>query len=153
MKKSIISLVAPLLLSAGLILSGCNTASDRNRRADERARDAQGDIRETERGRAASAEEWRTFKSDAEIQLKENETRIAEMRANMKRPGTAADSLRYNRIITLEQRNADLRNRLNNYENDRSDWETFQRNFNREMDEIENSFENVATTNPRNNPR
>jgi hypothetical protein len=145
MKKPFISLIAPLVLSCGLIISGCNTASDRNTRSDERARDAQGDIRETETGRAASADEWRTFKSDAEIKLKENETRIAEMRANMKRPGTASDSLRYNRIITLEQRNADLRNRLNNYENDRSDWETFKRNFNREMDEIGNSFRDVTT--------
>ena len=54
----------------------------------------------------------------------------------MKKPGNTLDALYAKRIETLEQKNRDLRTRMDAYEKSESDWEVFKREFNHYMDEL-----------------
>lgn len=153
MRKIIYSL-AISVLSVGMLVTSCNSPSDRAERANEKARDAQRDLREKEadaelkQQRAATDEEWRNFKSETEVKIKENETRLVELRAKVKKPGGGVvDTVRVNRITNLEQKNAELRSKMNRYETEKSDWESFKREFNRDMDELGKSIKDFTEDN------
>ncbi len=66
----------------------------------------------------------------------------------MNKPGKAPfDELRKKRIDELEQQNASLRRKLDAYEKENSDWETFEREFNHDMEALGKAFENLGKDN------
>lgn len=54
----------------------------------------------------------------------------------MKKPGKTLDPLYKSRIDALELKNQELKSRLEAYEKNQSNWETFKREFNHDMDEL-----------------
>jgi hypothetical protein len=51
-------------------------------------------------------------------------------------------------IDALEQKNAALKSKLNTYENNaQSDWESFKREFNHDMDQLGNSLRDLTVNN------
>ena len=97
--------------------------------------------------KVANAEEWRVFKSDAEIKIKENEVRIGELKVKMKKSGKTFDAMYEKNIIALEQKNKDLRTKISNYESNQSDWEAFKREFNHDMDELGQAIKDLTVNN------
>jgi len=95
----------------------------------------------------ATAEEWATFKSESEVKIKENEIRITEITVKMKKPGEIFDELYEKRIADLEQQNKDLRARLIAYEKSQSNWESFKREFNHDMDELGQALKDLTVDN------
>lgn len=93
--------------------------------------------------RMADAEAWRALKSDSELKIKSNEMRIAEVKESLKALKKTADSISTNRITALEQRNKDLRTRMEEYERSQSPWEIFKRDFTRDMDELGQSLRDI----------
>ena len=50
--------------------------------------------------------------------------------------------------VNVEERNAQLKNRLYGYENERTDWINFKNEFNRDMDEMGEAFKNLGKKKP-----
>lgn len=92
----------------------------------------------------ADTEAWKALKTDSELKIKNNEMRIAEVRETLKMTKRTADSMSTNRITALEQRNKDLRTRMEEYERSQSPWETFKRDFTRDMDELGQSLRDIS---------
>jgi hypothetical protein len=67
----------------------------------------------------------------------------------MNKPGEILDPLYSKRITTLEQQNKDLRVKLYAYEKSQSNWESFKREFNSDMDAIGEAFKNLTVDNKR----
>jgi len=65
----------------------------------------------------------------------------------MKRSGKTLDALRAKKIDALEQKNRDMRNRIAAYEKSQSDWESFKREFNHDMDELGQAFKDLTVDN------
>jgi len=95
----------------------------------------------------ATAKEWATFKSDAEITIRNNEIRIGELREKLQKQGTLLDPMYERRIETLEQQNRDLKKRIEDYEKTQSDWETFKREFKHDMDELGKALKGLFVDN------
>lgn len=66
----------------------------------------------------------------------ENETRIAELKVKLKKPGKVLDPIYVSRIEVLENTNEELQKRLSNYEASQSDWAIFKAEFNSDMDKL-----------------
>ena len=139
MKKVLISLAITLVFVAGTTLTGCQSpeqkeaaARDKLQNAEEELRDAQIEAN-AEAQKVATAEEWASFKKDAELTIRNNEIRIAELKIKINKPGTTLDPLYEKRIETLEQQNRDLNTKISAYEKNQSDWESFKREFNHDM--------------------
>lgn len=94
--------------------------------------------------RTATAEEWKEFKENAELKIKENEEEIAEQKAKKQKPGKLFDEMRDKKIKNLELRNKELRTKLANYETSQSDWEAFKLEFNKDVEEIKQSIKEVV---------
>ncbi len=140
MKKLFYSLAVTMLLAAGTLITSCNTGNRENK-TNENVEEIQ------QQERIATAEEWAEFKSESERKIMENEARILELKQKMMEPGVGLDSLRQNRIERLEERNNELRVKIRTYEDDKSDWESFKREFKHDMDEIGDAFEDLTIDN------
>lgn len=135
MKKTLI--YTAMIAVAGLYSCGSNENKSVEE-AKEELNEAQQELNE----------EYSSFKIEAEMKIAGNEQRIAELRVKLNEPGKAPfDELRKQRIDNLEQQNADLRTKLDAYEKDHSDWETFKREFNHDMEGIGKAFEDLGKSN------
>jgi|WetSurMetagenome_2_1015567.scaffolds.fasta_scaffold841574_1 hypothetical protein len=153
MKKITLTLVVATAFLTGTILSGCQSSAQKEATARDNLQEAKQDLKDVKKDanakaqKLASAEEWETFKSDAEIKIINNEIRIAELRDKLNKQGTMLDNMYEKKIETLEQQNKDLKKRIEDYEKSQSDWETFKREFNHDMDELGKALKDLTVDN------
>jgi Tfp pilus assembly protein PilE len=166
MKRKFIAL-AVLGLSAGVYFSSCN-----NNQPDKKIENAQEDLHESEqkaekdRLEAESKaekdkleaenkyeEEWLKFKNEQEERLQANDAEIKRYRANADKVKKADRNTYEVKVKDLEDRNANLRARIDAYDKDtdrakkNSGWENFKREFNHDMDELGNAFKDLGKNN------
>jgi outer membrane murein-binding lipoprotein Lpp len=153
MKTLVINFLVSLVVLAMAILGGCQSSAEKVDSAKENVEEAKEELQEVKAEaqadaiKVANAEEWRVFKSDAEVKIKENEIRIGELKIKMKKSGKTFDEMYEKNIIALEQKNKDLRTKISNYESNQSDWEAFKREFNHDMDELGLAIKDLTVNN------
>jgi ethanolamine ammonia-lyase small subunit len=153
MKKAIFILTITTFM-AGSVLVGCQSSTKKEEAAQENVQEAQEDLMDAQNEvavqeqKAATAEEWQDFKNKTNATIDANETRIAQFKVNMKSTGKSADAIYLKKIEALEQKNKDLKVRMNAYKNDtNSDWSSFKREFNHDMDELGTALKDLTVDN------
>lgn len=97
-------------------------------------------------------DEYKTYRTEQEKKIAENEMQIAELRAKkdkVKKENLAKYDAEINK---LEQKNKDLKKRIvKNYKNEgKEKWEAFKKEFNHDMDELKRSLQNLFKDNVKN---
>jgi len=147
MKKTLIytAFAATAVVAVGIFFASCESNEKKVEDAQDNVKEAKQDLKETQR---ELSNEYPAFRTEGEAKIVANEKRIAELREKLNKPGKAPlDEHRKKKIEELEQQNAALRSRLGDYEKQRSDWETFKREFNHDMDGLGKSFEDLGKDN------
>ncbi|HEY6143200.1 MAG TPA: hypothetical protein VIV55_07180 [Flavobacterium sp.] len=145
MKKTILTLVITMFVVTTAFVS-CKPATKEEIEAKENVQEANEEL--TEAKRAATAEEWQGFKDDMNEAIKKNEERIAELKLKMKKTGKSIDAEYEENIDALEQKNKDLKVKMETYKNDaNADWESFKREFNHDMDEVGQALKDLTVDN------
>lgn len=153
MKNTIYSLAIIAVFATGTAITSCNSPSKKLEKAKENVQEDQRDLNESkvelQEQKIATAEEWNFFKKEQEVKIKENELRIAELRAKIAKPGTGqkSDSTNQNKIVNLKQRNDLLKAKIKTYESNHTDWESFKREYNHDVDELGNAFKDLTIDN------
>ena len=146
MKKSMLNIaIAALFLPALFFACGKveDSARDKANEAKEEVREAQQDVEA-----ARDIEERKAYKANILERIARNEERIAQLREKKKSSGKGMDEMYQMRIETLEKRNAELKEKINNYEgSDKAKWEEFKREFNHDMDELGKSIKELGEDN------
>ena len=138
---------------AGALLTGCQTAAQKEEAAAEDVEQAKQDLQtaqteaDTEAQLVANTEEWQAFRNETEARIKVNEARIDELKLKMKKSGKNMDALYADKINALEQKNKDLKTRMDNYEQNKTEWQAFKREFNRDMDELGQALKDFSVDN------
>lgn len=138
---------------AGTIFTGCQSSVQKQEAARAKVQDARQDLNAAQKEASAigqelaTAEEWATFKSESEVKIRENEIRITELNVKMNKPGETFDELYKKRIANLELQNKEMRSRLAEYEKSQSNWESFKREFNHDMDELGKALKDLTVDN------
>ena len=152
MKKSIIVLAAASVMVGNVFLS-CKSNTEKESEAVEKVQDAKEnlddvteDINDDAISKANDAE-WQTYKSEAIKTITANETRIAELKKAISKPGNTFDKAYVKSIASLEDKNASLKVKITNYENNQTDWDSFKREFNSDMNELGTAIKDVTTKN------
>lgn len=153
MKKSIF-IIAITAFMTGTIIVSCQSSTKKEIEAQENVQEAQADLTEAQNEvavqeqKVASAAEWQDFKDKTNATIDANETRIAQFKVNMKSTKKSVDALYLKNIEELEQKNKNLKDRMNTYKNDaNSDWNSFKREFNHDMDELGNALKDLTVNN------
>jgi hypothetical protein len=141
MKKTIFMLATATALIAGTMTTACQSQVEKNDAAQKSMQEPQG----AQKG--VTAEEWQTFKSQSETKIQENETRIAELKAKLQKSGEAMDEQLDNKIDVLEQKNKDLKAKIENFELTKGDWESFKSEFNHDIDALGQSLKDFTVDN------
>ncbi len=129
--KPTIYIVALGLIVTGALLSSCQTKEQKVEESKQDVKDAKQELNA----------QYPAFRKYAEEKIEANNKRIAKLKEKLAKPGKAPlDDMRKQRIEDLEKRNAELRSRLYGYENERSDWAAFMRQFNQDMDKLGDAF-------------
>jgi len=98
--------------------------------------------------KAATAEEWKTFKSESELKIKDNEILITGLKVKMEKQEEILDALYKKKIANLEEQIKYMKVRLEAFEKGhQSNWESFKRGFNQEMDTIGNALKYLTVDN------
>jgi hypothetical protein len=148
MKKIIFTLLLALT-----VLIGCKPSNKDGIESQEKVQEAKENVQNAKDSlsvarKAATAEEWQAFKNDTDSIINENEIRIAELKAKMKKTGKSIDAKYQKNIEVLEQKNKDLKVKIDAYKNDaNADWQSFRREFNHDMDEIGQALKNLTVDN------
>jgi peptidoglycan hydrolase CwlO-like protein len=152
MKKSIFTLAVATFV-IGSSITGCKPNTEKEQDAQENVDSAKVAVTEAEEDldeakRAATAEEWQQFKEDTNAKIEENNAKIAELKLKIKKTGKDIDKAYQKNIDTIEQRNKNLKIKIDSYQNDvNSDWNSFKREFNHDMDELGQSLKDFTVNN------
>ena len=153
MYKSINILVIFLTMTSSLLITSCQSTSEKVDDAKANVSDAKQDLKEavkdanTEAIKIADEKEWLAFKEENEIKIKDNEIRVVDLKSKLKTIDRAKDALYSSQIELLEQKNKTMRERMNNYEKNQSDWESFKREFNHDLDELGKALKDFTINN------
>lgn len=152
MKKSILTLAIATFV-VGLILTSCKPNTEKEQDAQDSVDSANVAVEEAEEDldiakRTATAEEWQEFKDATNAKIEENNAKIAELKLKIKKAGNDIDQTYQNNIDTIEKKNKNLKAKLDSYKNDvDSDWQSFKREFNHDMDELGQSLKDFTVNN------
>jgi chromosome segregation ATPase len=150
MKKILLTLTLASTILFGFLVTSCESTASKKKAEETKIEEAEQAIDEIEIEAAEDAvsnDEWTSFKNDWQQMIDNNDKRIAEIRSNMNQSGKVINELRAKRIAELEQRNKDLRARLNQFEKNQSNWEQFKSEFQRDMDAIGDAFQDLSEDN------
>lgn len=153
MKKAIFMLALIATFATGTIITSCDSPTQNAADAKANVQDAKQDLKEAQRDadaavlKAASAEEWKTFKSESDALIRDNEIRIAELKEKMKKTGKSIDAVYAENIAVLEQKNRDLKTRIDTYEKSQNGWEAFKVEFNHDMNELGQALKDLTVNN------
>jgi len=91
-----------------------------------------------------SAEDFHKFKKEAESKIKENQAKIAELKAKKSNDGKEVKKKYDKKVLALEQKNNELKNKIKKADDTKTNmWTSFKRGFNREMDELGDAFKDM----------
>ena len=152
MKKIIFLLTITTFILATTLVS-CKSTTKEEIESQEKVDVAEQNLKDAKDSlvvakKAATAEEWQTFKDQTDSVISYNEAQIAELKLKMQKTGKSVDAKYQKNIEILEQKNKDLKVKADTYKNDaNSDWQSFKREFNHDMEELGQAFKDVTVDN------
>ena len=152
MNKSILVLAITTFI-AGNVFTSCKSNTDKEEDAIENVQDAKQNLEDVTEDinndviTKAKDAEWQTYKAEANMTIAENEVRITALKKAMNKAGTTFDATYKKNIETLEDRNAALKTKISDYENNQTDWASFKREFNSDMTEIGDALKDLTVNN------
>ncbi len=135
------------------VFTSCQSATKKEENAEKKVEKAEEDLKDAqkqvvvEQQKEANADEWKAFREATEQKIKDNDDRITALKAEMKASEKANDAAYKARIEGVEAKNKAMRDRMNNQEKMKSDWESFKREFNHDMDELGQSLKDFTVNN------
>ncbi|MEI8049023.1 MAG: hypothetical protein WCI92_16695 [Bacteroidota bacterium] len=146
MKKTILTLIIATTFISGAIFNVCSPSTPKEDAAQARVDDVKEELKDARK--AATAEEWKAFKDESELKIRDNEIRIAELKTKIKKTDKELDAVYERKIDALEQQNKAMKVKIDVYEKDfKSDWESFKREFNHDMNEIGQALQDLTVDN------
>lgn len=153
MKKSIFILAVATLLS-GNLLTSCKSNAEKEGDALENVQDANQDLENAQTETVVDAAttkanqaEWEAFKADVNANIAKNEARIAGLKSDLKKQGKAMDASYEKSVDELEAKNEAMKAKLKEYEVTQTDWNEFKREFNSDMSDLGDAFNNLTVNN------
>ena len=152
MKKSIFTLAILTCLS-GIVMISCKPNTKEEKESQEKVEIARDNVEDAKDSldvakRAATDEEWKAFKNSGDSVININNLRIAGLKLKMKNTGNSIDAEYQKNIDAMEQKNKDLKVKMDTYKNDvSSDWQSFKREFKHDTDEIGRALKDLTFNN------
>ncbi len=136
-----ITALAAMGLIVGACFVGCEKSSKQKvENAKANLESAQEELNEARAGYLA---EWEIFKTESAQKIEGNEKNIAVFKSKMEESGSTANKKFAKEVADLEQKNRDLKKKLEQYDGGQSQWVEFKTEFQGELDQIGKKIEGL----------
>ncbi len=142
MKKISLCLSLGYAMLIVFTIAACQSTQTKIDNAQEKVKDAKQDISDLNKEvkadavKVANTNEWNAFRETTELQIKTNEARIAEIRVALSMPGKLFSEINDKKVEKLVKKNQDMRIKLESYEKDQTDWDSFKKTYNDDLNEL-----------------
>ena len=144
MKKSILT-VTGLFLLVGLLLTNCSTPAEKVANAENKVIKANKELAEATSKQQAELE---VYRRETAAKISANNESIAAFNARIASEKQEAREAYRKKVSELEQKNTDMKKRLDDYKADGKDnWEKFKIEFSHDMDEIGKALKALTVNN------
>ncbi len=144
MLKSILQVITMMCITIS-IFTGCKSPSEKVESAVENVVEADEALEKANDEYKADME---TYRAETAAKIVENEKMITDFRARVELEKKSARADYNEKIDKLNQKNSDLKMKLDGYNADgKEKWETFKTEFNRDMDELGQAFNDLTIKN------
>jgi hypothetical protein len=141
MKKSVLILSACALI----VTAALTNCGPRSKKVDE-AQNKMDSI--NTKAKEEYLDDIKTFRKDVDEQIAANDRSIAEFRSKMKQQKRKINADYENKIAKLEQKNADLKKRIDEYKAEgKESWDKFKAEFDHDMSELGKAFKDLTVKN------
>ncbi|CAN5378246.1 hypothetical protein BH23BAC3_BH23BAC3_19610 [soil metagenome] len=140
--KNLLLAISTISFLAVFALQGCDRPAQETDIESDATVETDRDLDRTDRDRVVV--EVEDIRTDAEIQIAENNRLIEQHRERIRTEDLEDREEQEERLNELEQRNQDMERRLHEYEaTDDDDWEEFQDDFNSSIEDLRNSLRDL----------
>jgi F0F1-type ATP synthase membrane subunit b/b' len=148
MKKTFLILAVSGFM-VGTMLTACKTPNKNIESAKDHMESAKDQVKEATQDVDQSLKESiRQFKKESQETISNNEKRIAEFKVKMENGGKATRAKYEKQVAELEQKNRDLKRKLDSFEDNEQDkWDSFKREFSHDMDALGQSLKDLTIDN------
>lgn len=126
-----------VVLLGGLIITGCydrDNTEDNVKQENQEMIDAE----------VQYENEWKQFKNDAESRINTIQTKIDDFKLAMEKTGEKFKAKYANEVLSLEQKNIELKKQLNDFKYDGKDnWVDFKYRFFSDVQSVENTLKEI----------
>jgi len=130
-----------ILLFAGSVFSGCESNQENVADAKKEFKIAKQDLKEA---RAEYDKEWQQFRTNSDLKINVNQKGIDDFKVKLRTASTSFKSKYENEIMSLEEKNLELKKRISEYNfQGKDNWEAFKREFNHDLDATEKALKDV----------
>lgn len=137
--------IALILLIAAMLLTGCNSPAQNLENAQENVKDANQELSEANE---AYMDEIDAYRKESEAKINANEKSIAAFNARIENEKMEVRDEYKKKIAELEQKNTDVKKRLDVYKADGKDnWVNFKLEFSRDMDALGKALKDLTVNN------
>ncbi len=144
MKKSIFRFVAVAVAVVASVGTGCESPAQKVNSAQTNVVDANKKLEEANKEYLVDIENYR--QSEA-AKIAANNKSIAEFRTRIATEKKEARAAYEQKITALEQKNSDMKKKMDDYQEDgKEKWESFKREFSRDMEDLGTSFSNFSSS-------
>lgn len=130
-----------------LSIHGMAQQDRKSEKARKNVAEANKDLREA---RLDSAADFRKFKQEAELSIRENQKKIAELRTRKAHENKEMKDKYDRKVLALEQKNNDLKKRIEKSETTKTNmWSSFKSEFSHDMNELGHAITDFGVDNKR----
>jgi hypothetical protein len=141
MIKTILILSASLIF-AGLAINGCDSPEKKVENAQNKVNEASNNLDSANRQYLAQIE---SYKKETNIKIEANAKSLADFKARVAHDKQDAKNDYHNKIAALEQKNSDLKLKLDDYKSEsKENWEHFKKGFDADMDKVGTSIKDFT---------
>jgi chromosome segregation ATPase len=140
-------IIIPVLTICTLVffMAACSTPAEKVASAEANVNAANKALNDAN---AAQLAEMEAYRKEVADKIAANNASIAAFNARVESEKSEAKADYRNKIAALEQKNTDMKKRLDDYKADGKDkWEIFKAEFGRDMDELGKAFKDLTVNN------
>jgi chromosome segregation ATPase len=148
-RKSILPIIALVclalvLLVAAAFLTSCNSPAQKLEAAQENVKDANKDL---DKANEAYLKEIEDYRKESAAKISANDKSIAAFNARIENEKKEVRDEYKKKIAELEQKNTDVKKRLDGYKADGKDnWANFKQEFSRDMDALGKALKDLTVS-------
>ena len=151
MKNSILYYAGIILLTATTII-GCQSSEEKIENAEDKVQEAKVDLADSKEDlyqvKLDTISNYEQFKIEAEKIIIAQEKNMADFKAGLASTKKEIDSEYDKKLLALENKNNELKEKLAYYKDDGQDkWIEFKNEFNHDMDELGKAFKDLTVNN------